>query len=100
MPQAVSDLKKLGQRFLQFIQTKKPEDFGLIVRVESVIPLTKDQQSKLIKILSQKLKTKVTIENQVNKAIIGGIRIKYQDKLIDVSIKTKLDRLEESLLNE
>lgn len=74
------------------------ESKGLVVaRVESVIPLEANE----IKVLEAKLNDvtgkQVTIENVINPEIMGGLVVTVGDKIVDGSVKHKLDNLKHEL---
>lgn len=72
-----------------------------IVRVEAVtaIPLT-EAQSKAISVkLSASLGKRVVIKNTIDRAILGGVKLRYYDTQLDGSVKTRLDKFEEALKN-
>lgn len=59
-----------------------------------------DQTVKqIIKILKDKTKQNVLIKENIDENIIGGLVIKYQDKLIDLSLKNQLNNLHKQLIN-
>jgi len=71
---------------------------GLVVaKVESVIPLEaneiKDLEAKLNKVTGKT----VTVNNVINPDIMGGLVVKVGDKVIDGSIKRKLENLKHEL---
>ena len=49
--------------------------------------------------INSKITGSVTILNTIDKNIIGGIKLKVGNTLIDGSIKTKLDKLKQSMIN-
>lgn len=65
--------------------------------VESVVPLSDLQINLLSKNLSQISSKEVSLENVVNKDLIGGIVVTIGDRVIDGSIKYKLETMLESL---
>ena len=72
-----------------------------IVRVEAVtaIPLTDKQTAALTAKLTTTLNTTVIIKNVVDKAILGGVTLRYGGVQLDGSVKTRLDKFEEALKN-
>jgi len=62
--------------------------------VTSAKALTKTQSDKLAKTLSDRVGKKVTINATVDKDIIGGLVVKVGSKMIDSSIRSKLDSLQ------
>lgn len=63
------------------------------VIVETVVPLSAEQQRKLNKILTKKLNQKILLANIINKELIGGIKLSVEDKVIDLSLSARLNRL-------
>lgn len=49
--------------------------------------------------INSKITGSVTILNTIDKNILGGIKLKVGNTLIDGSIKTKLDKLKQSMIN-
>ncbi|SRR5579883_25146 len=67
------------------------------VKIVSATPLDDAYQQKFIDALTRRLKRKVTLECEVNNSLLGGAMIYAGDKVIDGSIKGKLNRLIESI---
>lgn len=65
--------------------------------VESVIPLTDNQLSLLSERLRKISGKEVILSNSVNKDLIGGIVVTLGDRVIDGSIKYKLDTMLDGL---
>lgn len=66
-----------------------------ILRVVAVtaVPMKDEAKDKLSQVLGSKLDKKIEIKNQIDKSIIGGVRLELEGKLIDGSIKGKLDSM-------
>ncbi|NRB20251.1 MAG: F0F1 ATP synthase subunit delta [Rhodobacteraceae bacterium] len=62
--------------------------------VTSAKALTKTQSEKLAKTLTARVGKKVTINATVDESIIGGLVVKVGSKMIDSSIRSKLDSLQ------
>lgn len=82
------------------------KDFGEMVNnhkgiqdgiVESVIPMTEDELQKLGNELQKLTGTKVNLTNVVNEKILGGILVRVGDRVIDGTVKSKLNNIKESL---
>ncbi len=56
--------------------------------------LTKAQSEKLAKTLTAQMGTDVAINTTVDESIIGGLIVKVGSKMIDTSIRSKLDALQ------
>ena len=71
---------------------------GLVVaKVESVIPLEANEIKDLEAKLNQVTGKTVTVNNVINPDIMGGLVVKVGDKVIDGSIKRKLENLKHEL---
>ena len=66
-------------------------------RVTSAHPLDADAQRKIREALSRRVNADVAIEWAVDPALIGGVVARIGDMLLDGSIRTQLQQLEETL---
>ena len=65
--------------------------------VASAIALTKTQMEKLSRTLSQRVRKTVTINATVDENLIGGLVVKVGSKMIDSSIRSKLNSLQNAM---
>lgn len=65
--------------------------------VTSAKPLTKTQADKLSKVLKAKVGSDVEIETTVDESLIGGLIVKLGSKMIDTSIRSKLNALQNTM---
>jgi F-type H+-transporting ATPase subunit delta len=65
-------------------------------KIESATPLPADLQSDVTNEIKRKYGTGVSIAFAQNPALIGGLRIQVGSDLYDGSVKTRLEKLEES----
>ncbi len=74
-------------------------DYKRIVRADvySSISLNDEQIKRLEKKLSEKSNKTVEVRNIVDKSLIGGLMIRFNDLVIDGTLKGKLEDLENSL---
>ena len=56
-------------------------------------PISKDQTLDLESVVSKALGRTVTVDVEVDPALIGGLQLKLGSKLVDASIRTKLNNL-------
>lgn len=72
-----------------------------IERVEAVsaLAMTDSQLAALTEKLERLTGKTVVIKNTVDKSIIGGVVLRYSDRQLDGSIKTKLESFEKALRN-
>lgn len=66
-----------------------------IIRIFSVHPLT-DREKEEIKNIFQ-LKSEEEIENFIDKKLIGGLRIIYDNQVFDLSLRGRLNKLKNIL---
>ena len=79
--------------FKAFTASLAKLDKGKIFKVFSAYKLDKAEEEMIIKSLAAKHNTTVNIEIVVDASIIGGVVIKEGDKVIDASIKAKVEAL-------
>jgi F-type H+-transporting ATPase subunit delta len=75
------------------------DDISNIARAEIVTPrpLRENAQDKLVKVLGDLTSKTIKIEVMEDESLIGGIVVKIGDLLLDGSVKTQLEGLNESL---
>ncbi len=66
------------------------------VRVESATPLPSDLQNEIAQQITARYGQSMNMSFTQNPALIGGIRIQAGSDLYDGSVKTRLEKLEES----
>ena len=87
--------KEIGHQYRKLVRLNKN-----IVRIDifSAKELTSKQMKKLVPALQAKyVGMELEIKNFVNPALIGGIQIVANGESIDMSLKTSLERMKESL---
>lgn len=72
-----------------------------IKHVEAVtaVKMTDAQIERMAKKLSDMTGKKIMIKNKIDPTILGGVKLRYSGKQLDGSVRTRLDRFEESLKN-
>ena len=65
--------------------------------VVSAKPLTKEQSTKLAATLKAAMGKDVTLNASVDESLIGGLVVKVGSKMIDTSIRSKLNALQNSM---
>ena len=66
--------------------------------ITSAVPLTADERGALEGKLRAKFARPLTFEYKLDPALLGGVVAKVGDKIIDGSVASKLNALQESLL--
>lgn len=79
---------------------KVNDKYGVLEAVAyTVIPICTESMERLKEVLTKKLKKRIILSNKIDKSIVGGVVLKVGDKLIDGSVKGKLDDIHRSLNN-
>lgn len=84
-------LPDMARAYSRLLAGKRGEESA---RVRSARPLSKEQESKLAKRLKSSLGKEVRLETEVDEDLIGGLVVQVGSKLIDTSLRTKLDNLQ------
>lgn len=76
-------------------------DYKGILKVTAIsaVELKEKEEQRLISELNKLLNKDIVLSKEVDPSIMGGLVIKTKDKLIDASIKGKLNRLNDRLSN-
>jgi len=72
----------------------------VLVRVTSAVELENEEKSDLLIKLKELFEKEVIIEQLVDTTIIGGLLIEAQDKIIDATVKGRLEKFRHGLLEE
>ena len=59
--------------------------------------MKKEEIKELEEKLSEKYNKNVTLENKVDKSILGGVLVRLGNEEIDGTVKTRLDKMKEQL---
>jgi F-type H+-transporting ATPase subunit delta len=71
---------------------------GIVVaEVTSAVPLDDADKAVIIRQLSELTGRRAILRTQVDPSILGGLIVRIGDKLIDGSLRTRLERLRETL---
>jgi len=88
-------LNKISQNFLTLVSKQKGE---LKTSLTSSKILTNDEIKNLNIELSQSIGKKVALDYQVDENLIGGLKMQIGSLMIDTSIKNKLKKYEQTML--
>ncbi|MBX3117548.1 MAG: ATP synthase F1 subunit delta [Fimbriimonadaceae bacterium] len=81
----------------EFVRIRREQGKVMYTNVTSAEALTADQQKRLIDQLASQTGKTVEATFDVDKALIGGIRVSYDNYVLDGSVRGGLNRLRESL---
>ena len=90
----ISSLKSIELTFKQLLNEKNNVIEGTVI---SAIPLTDEKVKELEKTLSKKYNKNVTLENEVDESILGGVLVRLGNTQIDGSVKTRLNNIKDQL---
>ena len=80
-----------------FAAYRAEEEKKLTVQVMSATVLDDAYQQKLMAVLSKRLQRQVSLQCAIDPSLLGGIIVKAGDRVMDGSVRGKLNRLYESL---
>ena len=86
---------EIGECIKVFRELKKQAENRVTARVRSAVALDEDQVSRLKAILEKKLGSQVKIKQIIDKKVLGGVKIEFEDKVIDGSVKKQLHDIKE-----
>jgi len=65
--------------------------------VETPIPLSESQKQRLRAALEKIVSGQVSLEEQINPQVLGGLRISLGHRVIDVSLQGRLEALRQAV---
>lgn len=76
------------------------EAFNLAdITVVTTVPLSEETRSKITAKMEAVTGKKITLAEEIDKSIVGGIVVKYGNTSFDGSVKTKLEQLKKDIAN-
>lgn len=91
----------LGPKIIEEFEKYWWQQQGLAkVELTTARPLTSHQEKKIINQLQRQLKKKIIVDKTVDESLIGGLLIKFNDTLIDGSLRKQLLILKNNLINK
>lgn len=82
--------------FLELVAKKRNQKN---VVVSSVFELEESQIDKIKSAMQKRLDAEIIISSSIDTSLIGGMKISYEDQVIDLSLKNKLESLKSQLRN-
>lgn len=90
----ISFISDISDSYKELLNEKNNILEGFVI---SAIPMKKEEIKELEEKLSEKYNKNVTLENKVDKSILGGILVRLGNEEIDGTVKTRLDKMKEQL---
>ena len=89
----------LSQKILKsFIQTCSEKRGELKAEIKSAKSLTQDEIKKITDELSNNFKSKIKLNYKQDESLIGGLIVQVGSTMIDTSIKSKLQQIENRMI--
>lgn len=82
---------------IEYISLYNEEKNILEALAVTAVPMDKSSQNKLTKVLSEKLNKDVKVSNEVDEGVLGGVLLKIENKLIDGTIRGRLESMERTI---
>jgi F-type H+-transporting ATPase subunit delta len=82
-----------------FMALKAAEEDIINVTIETPVALSNDDLARLVTALEKKWRQKVKASVEINMTLLGGVCIRAGDRVIDASLRGRLDQLHHQLLN-
>ena len=82
----------------QFEQLRRASEHRLKVNVTSAVEMQPDQIDRLAARLKERFGTEIEMENEVDSDLIGGLIVRAGDKVIDASVRGRLEQLGRQLV--
>ena len=76
---------------------KNSTSSNVMVRVSTAVPLNKEEQAALRERLQARFSEELDLRFEVEPSILGGVIARVGDKIIDGSVKGKLEALRQTL---
>ncbi|MBO6115073.1 MAG: F0F1 ATP synthase subunit delta [Lachnospiraceae bacterium] len=93
----IINIKDILKHFIKLVKEKKNIGEASVI---SAIALSDEQKSNIEKrLLETTSYNEIETTYAVDKSLIGGLVIRIEDRVVDSSIKTKLDKLSKTLAN-
>jgi F-type H+-transporting ATPase subunit delta len=90
-------IQYMAQIYTEYIKLADEISGVVRARVESATKLTKAQIDKIKEGLEKQTGKSVNLDTKVNSALLGGLKTEVGGKVFDGSIKTQLQRIEDTL---
>jgi len=90
-------VRQMGEIVASIEKENKKEKGVEDVDVVTAFPLTEDIRGKIMQKMESLIGRKIILNEILDKSIIGGVIIKFNDNLFDASIKSKIRRLGKEL---
>jgi len=84
----------------EFVELRRMSENVAHAQITSAVELDASERSRVVARLEQVLKRQVDPEFNVDPSLVGGIRVKYENFILDGSVHGALERLKEQLKHD
>lgn len=91
-------LELLPEIAAQFETLKRARDRTLMVRVTSAVEMAPEQLTRLAERLRERFGSDIEMQTEVDADLIGGLVVRAGDKVIDASVRGRLEQLGRALV--
>lgn len=91
------DLKKSDKIIKAFIAYANDKEKHVEVTLSSAKTLDTELKDKVIDQLAKSLNREISVREEVDPSLLGGLILKYDDVVVDGSVKKKIELLAENL---
>ena len=88
-------IKKITESFLKLCSKKRGEVKASLISSKE---LSSNELNEISKDLSQSMGSKIIFDYKVDKGLIGGLKLQVGSYMIDTSVKNKLKKFEQAML--
>tara|TARA_B100001287_G_scaffold62753_2_gene50952 strand:- start:7480 stop:8019 length:540 start_codon:yes stop_codon:yes gene_type:complete len=94
------DFNYIESIYSKFNKIKKNSSDYVDVHAITANEMTSDELKNLKMNIESKINSTVLINSTIDKSLLGGIKLKVGNTLIDGSLSTKLEKLKQSMINK
>ncbi|PKL96715.1 MAG: F0F1 ATP synthase subunit delta [Gammaproteobacteria bacterium HGW-Gammaproteobacteria-8] len=91
-------LELLPEIASQFEQLKRARNHKLMVNVTSAVPMEQAQLEQLAGRLRERFGSEIEMQTDIDESLIGGLVVRAGDKVIDASVRGRLEQLGRALV--
>ncbi len=90
-------IKRFSKIIAVYERLQDEEEGVILGSIYSAVPLSEDRLAKFEAETGKLLQKKVRLENEIDKSLIGGVRIFADGKMIDASVRARVSALIETI---
>lgn len=91
------DLRLLNKIFKSFVKIFQEQERLIDAEVISPHQLSNKVRKEIISWLEEQTRCEAQLKENIDQSLLGGVIIKYEDTIVDVSLRNKLYKLKDAL---